>query len=97
MRGGFMHRMVKGKKDEDFQLKNLNRHHLRFLSRYLRPHLVAVIGATLAMFVVSGTQLAAPYIIKVAIDDYILPGDWSGLNWIALLLAGTYGIFWLAS
>ena len=39
------------------------------------------------IFLVSLLQVAIPHLIKVAIDDYIGPGDLNGLNHIALLFA----------
>ena len=35
-------------------------------------------------------NLAGPYLMGVAIDQYIIPGDWDGLVRISLLLAGVY-------
>jgi ATP-binding cassette subfamily B protein len=37
----------------------------------------------------AAVDLVQPYLVKVAIDDHILQGDWPGLTWIALLFLGT--------
>jgi len=97
MRGGFRRRMLAGKKEEDFRLKDLHTGHLRFFWNYLRPHLGRLILATLSMLLVTGATLLQPYLIAVAVDDYILVGDLAGLNWIVLLMIGVQLIFWGAS
>src|SRR5512136_3472754 len=65
---------------------------------YLRPHarrMVAAFGLTL---LISALTLAAPYLVKVAIDQVITQGDWAGLSRIALLMAATFlGIYLAAS
>ncbi|MEW9121777.1 MAG: ABC transporter ATP-binding protein [Thermotaleaceae bacterium] len=45
-------------------------------------------------FVILGSllNLAGPYLIGKAIDDYIIPGDFSGLIRIVLVMIGVYGI-----
>jgi ATP-binding cassette subfamily B protein len=45
---------------------------------------------TLALFpAIALAELAQPYLVKVAIDDYILAGDWLGLSLTAAAYAGT--------
>ena len=45
---------------------------------YLRPYGVWV-GLTFALiFLATGIQQAGPYLSKIAVDDYILPGDAQG-------------------
>jgi len=96
MRGGFRRRMLADSK-EDFQLKDFRSHHLRFFWTYLRPHLGRLILATLAMLVVTGTSLLTPYLIKVAVDDFILAADLGGLNRIIALMISVQLLFWGAS
>jgi ATP-binding cassette subfamily B multidrug efflux pump len=62
-------------------------------ARPQRPLLVA----TLALFpAIALAELAQPYLIKVAIDDHILAGDWRGLSLTvavyAATLAALYGL-----
>jgi ATP-binding cassette subfamily B protein len=56
-----------------------------------------LIYGSLALFpVIAALELAQPYLLKVAIDEHILRGDWAGLTTIALLyvgvLAALYGV-----
>ena len=54
-----------------------------------RPHR-ALIAGTLALFpVIAAVELVQPYLLKIAIDDYMLRGDWGGLGLVASLFAGT--------
>ena len=63
---------------------------LKRLWGYLAPQrraLLAVFGCVLFSSVIS---LAGPYLIGVAIDDYILPGDFPGLLRLCLLMLALY-------
>jgi ATP-binding cassette subfamily B protein len=51
---------------------------------YLRPHKWYVLGALLALVGDAIAQLAPPYLVKIAIDQYIAQGDLAGLDNIAL-------------
>ena len=52
---------------------------------FTRPHLRLVL-ATCALFpAVALLELSQPYLIKIAIDDYILRNDWAGLGGVAAL------------
>ena len=52
---------------------------------FTRPHLRLVL-ATCALFpAVALLELSQPYLIKIAIDDYILRSDWAGLGGVAAL------------
>lgn len=54
---------------------------------YLRPHRWKMLAALLLTLAESGLTLLTPYLTKVAIDQYIAPGDREGLLRIALLIA----------
>ena len=58
---------------------------MRRLLQYLRPHKWYVAGALLALIGDAVTQLAPPYLVKIAIDQYIARGDLAGLNTIAIV------------
>ena len=58
---------------------------MRRLLTYLRPHKWYVLGALLALIGDAVTQLAPPYLVKIAIDQYIAQGDLAGLNNIAFV------------
>ncbi len=62
----------------------------RRLYKYLRPYMKFVVLGSLALLAGSGCQLIEPYLVKVGIDDYMLPGDTKGLVgllWIYLAVA----------
>ncbi|HDS03444.1 MAG TPA: ABC transporter ATP-binding protein [Firmicutes bacterium] len=96
MRGGFGGRL-QNDKEENYSLRHFNRKALKLLFRHLRPHWKTLTLASLAMLAVTFATLAAPYLSKIAVDDFILPGDLSGLNMILLLLLLVHGLFWLSS
>jgi ATP-binding cassette, subfamily B, multidrug efflux pump len=57
---------------------------MRRLLGYLRPYTGRVLIALAAIIAASVLQLAQPYLVKLAIDEYIATGDFDGLNRIAL-------------
>ena len=57
---------------------------MRRLLEYLRPHKWFVVGALVALVGDAVTQLAPPYLVKIAIDQYIAQGDLAGINQIGL-------------
>lgn len=66
---------------------------LRLLG-YLRPYWQRMLAATILILGSSVLTLAAPYLIKVAIDQFIAQNDGEGLTRIAWLLIGVFiGIF----
>ncbi len=53
-----------------------------------RPHRGLMV-LSLAIFpIAAGLELLQPYLVKVAIDDYILARDWAGLGHIAANFPG---------
>jgi ATP-binding cassette subfamily B protein len=59
---------------------------LRLMKRllgYFRPYLKQLTLSFFLLIMISVLQLAGPYLVKIAIDDYILKGDWSGLTRVA--------------
>lgn len=61
---------------------------------FLRPYRQRMYLATLLMLMVTGFTLLAPFLIKIAIDQYIIMGDTSGLGQIvALTGAAFFGLF----
>ena len=97
MRGGFRRRMKSGDDEQDFDLSQLDKRALKFIYKYLKQHITTLIGATLAMFTVTLTHLAGPYLMKIAVDDYVLQNNFRGLTLIFALMVITYGIYWLSS
>ncbi len=58
---------------------------IRRIWGYTRPHGRLVLLSVLLFPLVTGLELLQPYLIKVAIDDYILQRDWAGLGRVAAL------------
>jgi ATP-binding cassette subfamily B multidrug efflux pump len=67
------------------------------LLAFLRPHRRRMVAALALMLVASALTLAAPYLVKLAIDQYIASGDVAGLVRITLLLAGVFAGIYLTS
>src|SRR5688572_9399036 len=61
---------------------------MRRLLTYLRPHRAYVTVALLALVGDAIVQLAPPYLVKVAIDQYVGQGDLAGLNGVAAIYIG---------
>ena len=56
---------------------------MRRLWAFTRPH-VGLVLATCALFpLLTLLELAQPYLVKIAIDEHILRGDWAGLSHVA--------------
>ncbi len=96
MRGGFGSRL-RNDNQEDIKLREIDKATIKLLLKYLKPNSKRLIFALFAMVIVTASSLAGPYLIKLAVDDYILQKDFSGLNIILLLMMMTYGVFWASS
>jgi ATP-binding cassette, subfamily B, multidrug efflux pump len=57
---------------------------------YFMPYWRSILLAFLAMLIITGLTLLAPYLLKLAIDEHIAVGDTAGLNRIALILAASF-------
>lgn len=97
MRGGFMKRMGVENRDEDYKLSRVNKDILKLLFKYLYPYKGEITVAFLAMLLVTGTALLGPYLFKIAIDTYIIPGNLLGVFYIFIAIVITYGINWISS
>ena len=62
---------------------------------YIAPFKLLTTIATVAMLIYTCTQVAVPWIIKIAIDDHILPGDFVGLRWIFGLFVTIAVVNWI--
>jgi ATP-binding cassette subfamily B protein len=58
---------------------------MRRLLTYLRPYWRSVLVAFVGIVVGTGAALAQPYLIKIAIDEHIAPGQLAGLGGLAAL------------
>ncbi len=64
---------------------------------FLQPHWKRMAAAFLLMLVASALTLAAPYLVKVAIDQPIAQEDAAGLARIALLITATFAGLYVTS
>ena len=62
---------------------------VRRLWETARPHRLPITGTLILLPMVAMVELAQPFLVKIAIDDYILRGDWAGLGAIASLFAAS--------
>ncbi|MCI0548409.1 MAG: ABC transporter ATP-binding protein/permease [Candidatus Rokubacteria bacterium] len=58
---------------------------MRRLWALTRAHRPLMLGSILLFPLIAAAELLQPYLIKVAIDDHILRGDWVGLGGVAAL------------
>jgi ATP-binding cassette, subfamily B, multidrug efflux pump len=77
--------------------KFFNRRVILRMVRYFMPYWRSILLAFLAMLVITGLTLLAPYLLKLAIDEHIAAGDLAGLNRIALLLAASFAGLYIAT
>ncbi|MCC6169755.1 MAG: ABC transporter ATP-binding protein, partial [Caldilineaceae bacterium] len=63
---------------------------LRRLWVYLRHQRAALLIVTLLVLATSALNLVGPYLLGIAVDDYIIPGDLPGLARISLLMLAVY-------
>src|SRR5512139_1807868 len=71
-----------------------NRRVVTRLLRYLRPYSKQMLLAFFAMLFVTGFTLLTPYLLKVAVDQYITQSDLAGLLRISLFTALSFiGLF----
>jgi len=74
--------------EEETTTKRLDPRLLGRLLAYLRPYRGWVLLTFALIFVASIARQAGPYLTKVAVDDYIVPGDPEGLGSVILIFIG---------
>lgn len=73
---------------DDMLGRAFDRRQVARLAIFARPH-GRLIAATALLFpLIAGVELLQPYLLKVAIDEHILKGDWPGLTGVAMLFLG---------
>lgn len=66
--------------------------------QYLKPHRWKMVLALLLTLIESGLTLLTPYLMKVAIDQYIVPGDFAGLIRIVIYISVTFvGLYFVSA
>lgn len=58
----------------------------------LRPHRRMIAAGAAAVLAQTAGRLTVPYLVKIAIDDGIVPGHAAVLGWVALTYAGLIGV-----
>lgn len=76
--------------DQDTRGQVFNRRVVVRMLAYLKPYKRQMILAFGAMLAVTAFTLLTPYLLKVAVDQYIGAGDRQGLMMISLITAGTF-------
>ena len=62
------------------------------LWRYLRRQRLALVLTVIMVIIATSLNLLGPYLMGVAIDQYIIPGDLAGLARIVLIMLSAYAI-----
>ena len=91
--------------EEEIRTKSIDPRLLARLLGYLRPYRAWVALTFALIFVAATVRQAGPYLTKIAVDEYIVPGDPEGLGAITLLFIGLmvvqfgvgYGQSWATS
>jgi len=64
---------------------------LRYLLKYKRRFIITAVS----VIVVSLTGFLPPYLLKVAVDSYVIRGDLAGLIFMSIILVGVYLVNWV--
>jgi len=70
---------------------------LRRLLRYVLPYRAKFLGGMTMMLFSTAVGLAGPWLIRTAVDRYIVPGDYAGLMVIAGAYVGLHCGSWVAN
>ena len=85
-----------GAPDED-EIRPVDTAVLKRLFGYVWPYRAQMLLGTVTMLVVSLTSLAPPYLLGLAIDRYVVPGDLAGLTGIALIYVLVHFVNWIGA
>ncbi|MFW5966988.1 MAG: ABC transporter ATP-binding protein [Persicimonas sp.] len=58
------------------------------LWEFMRPYWLTFALCLLLLPILSGLQLVQPHLLQVAIDDYLVPGNYEGLVWVIAAFGG---------
>jgi len=84
------------REDEEHVRKVPDRVLIARLAKYMFKHKRRLAIAVTAVLVASLSGLVPPYLLKVAIDNYIVQGDLTGLTFVAVILVAVYLINWFS-
>ncbi len=85
-------RGVRPWEDDDAVGRVYNSRLARRVWAYTRPYRGALVLSALLFPLLAAVDLVQPYLVKVAIDDHILRGDWPGLSRIVALFFVTLAV-----
>lgn len=90
------HRMwhALGREEEEHVRKVPDRVLIARLTKYVLKYRWRFIIAVVSVLVTSLTAVLPPYLLMVAIDNYIFKGDLTGLTFVSMILVGVYLINW---
>ncbi|MDP7104333.1 MAG: ABC transporter ATP-binding protein [SAR202 cluster bacterium] len=91
------HGVSRGHPDEEVFGSVYNQRVVARLLPFILPYKGLALLAFGAMLVYTGTQVAIPWLIKIAIDRYIIPGDIDGLTAVFVLFLGISLVNWVAN
>ena len=75
-----------------------NREVVQRMLQYLKPHRWKMIAALFLTLLESGLTLLTPYLMKVAIDQFIVPGDFPGLVRIVIIIIVVFfGLYFVSA
>ena len=75
-----------------------NREVVQRMLQYLKPHRWKMLVAFLLTLLESGLTLLTPYLMKVAIDQFIIPGDFPGLVRIVIIIIVVFvGLYFVSA
>lgn len=99
MRGGFIFDVTRQRETDSTRGRLQRQKLLRLWQQYLRPHANTLVWSLAAMSLVSASTVAGPLVMKAALDQHILPGEWRGLApllllYLAFLAGGWGGAYW---
>lgn len=83
--------------EEEGQGKVFDRNIVGRMLAFLKPYRLQMVIALVAMLVASALTLLVPYLLKVAVDQYISSGDQQGLQRISLYTAAAFVGLYLSS
>jgi len=93
---GFHWGRVLGREEEEYERKTPDRVLIKRLAGYMLKSRRKLAIAIVAVFLASLAGLVPPYLLKVAIDNYISVGNLRELTFVSLILIGVYLVYWLS-
>jgi len=95
--GGGHGAFMRGTLDTNIKLSDVSAKTMKRLWALVSPHTARLVLATALMFVASASNLAGPYLLKLAIDNNIAQKDLDGLLMTSLLYVSASLVNWIAN